>query len=279
MDQQPHAVAGARARVRAGAVGAPPGVLRRRSSPRSGCRGRGRGRAGGRADSRSSNQAIASEVADTSAVLRIDDRHPGTAAGAAGRRMGRRATAAARGRRSARSSRRTRPRPREAARRPGAVEMQQPPAAAAGVERRAQLRVGVHERPQLAPPALRSGRPPVAACRSATGRGPRARSPNLLKSGTSNSYSQNGWHTVGGMPRTTPAPSPSSVSGSVAASTSASTGMAARELLGDALDEVLGRAAARRRARRSVARLARAREAVDGMARRYGTPRGPRRCG
>jgi hypothetical protein len=50
----------------------------------------------------------------------------------------------------------------------------------------------------------------------------------LFKSGTSNSYSQNGPHTVCGMPSAMPAPSPSSVSGSVAAMTSASIGIAAR---------------------------------------------------
>jgi hypothetical protein len=48
----------------------------------------------------------------------------------------------------------------EALRGPGAVQVQQPPSAAAGVERGAQLCVDVHQRPQLAPPRAALRAPP-----------------------------------------------------------------------------------------------------------------------
>src|SRR3954451_25071637 len=47
----------------------------------------------------------------------------------------------------------------EAAGRSGPVEVKQPPAAAAGGERRAQLRAGVYQRPQPAPPRAALGTP------------------------------------------------------------------------------------------------------------------------
>src|SRR4051812_11597815 len=114
--------------------------------------------------------------------------------------------------------------------------------------------------------ALRSGRPPVAAWRSATGCGARASASNLLKSGTSNSYSQNGPQTVAGMSCTTPAPRPSSVSGSIAAMKSASTGIAARS--SSATPSMSCWAGSCSAASASIRRVARAR--VFAMARRYG---------
>ena len=124
--------------------------------------------------------------------------------------------------------------------------------------------------------ALRSGRPPVAACRSATARGPRARSWNLLKSGTSNSYSQNGRHTVCGMSCTTPAPIARPVCGSVAAMKSASIGIAARSSAEIASRR--GRAGSCSPARASIRRAARAKGLAVISAGPYGADRAGRKA-
>jgi hypothetical protein len=97
------------------------------------------------------------------AVLGVHDRHPGPAAGGRAGRLGdERQPQRAAHHRSDRLDERDLVLA-EAAGRPGAVQLQQPPAAPARIARRAQLGVGVHERPQLAPPR--------AALRTPAGRG------------------------------------------------------------------------------------------------------------